>query len=208
MYRLEGTAAGGLPMTLPMTACEVEEYRALRATIRERGTTRVWVFAVGLIAWSGLTVATAGLGGIPVAALVPLIVLAGTFEAVFALHIGVERVGRYVQAVYEETAAGSDEGPRPSNQWEHAISAFGRGVPGSATDPLFGWIFAAATLLNFVPVMMAAPVAVEVYAIGGAHLLFVARLAIARRAATRQRGVELARFREIAREGRANAPAR
>ncbi len=181
-----------------MTACEVEEYRALRATIRERGTTRVWVFTVGVIAWAGLTVATAGLGGIPIAALVPLIALAGAFEAVFALHIGVERIGRYIQVFYEEGASASDAGPRASNKWEHAISAFGRGVPGSATDPLFVWIFAAATLLNFVPVMMAAPVAIEVYAIGGAHLLFLARLAIARRAATRQRAIELARFKEIA----------
>ena len=202
MYRLEDTASGGLPMT----ACEVEEYRALRATIRERGTTRVWVFAVGLIAWAGLTVATAGLGGIPVAALVPLIVLAGTFEAVFALHTGVERIGRYLQAFYEEGASASDGGLRASNQWEHVISSFGRGAPGSATDPLFGWIFAAAALLNFVPVMMAAPVAIEVYAIGGAHLLFVGRLAIARRAATRQRGIELARFKEIEKGGSRQSP--
>ena len=30
-----------------MTARELEEYRALRATIRERGTARVWIFVVG-----------------------------------------------------------------------------------------------------------------------------------------------------------------
>ena len=141
-----------------MTPADVEEYRALRATIRERGTTRVWVFTVGLVGWAGLTVATAALGGVPVATLVPLLVLAGTFEAVFALHIGVERIGRYIQAFHE------------SDSWERTISAFGRGVHGSATDPLFVWVFAVATLLNFVPVMLAGPVAIEVYAIGGRPL--------------------------------------
>ncbi len=30
-----------------MTGRDVEEYTALRATIRERGTTRVWLFVVG-----------------------------------------------------------------------------------------------------------------------------------------------------------------
>lgn len=175
-----------------MTPCEVEEYRALRATIRERGTTRVWMFSVGLIAWAGLTVATAGLGGAPITALVPLLILAGTFEAVFALHIGVERIGRYVQVFYE------NRGPESASpRWEHTIEAFGRGVPGGATDALFVWIFAVATLLNFVPVLIAGPFAVEVYAIGGAHLLMLGRLALARRAASRQRPVELARFREM-----------
>ncbi|HEY2907599.1 MAG TPA: hypothetical protein VGJ29_16985 [Vicinamibacterales bacterium] len=180
-----------------MTPCEVEEYRALRATIRERGTTRVWVFTVGLIAWAGLAVATAGLGGVPVAALVPLIVLAGTFEAVFALHIGVERIGRYIQVFYEEGATASDTGPRASHQWEHAISAFGRGVPGGATDPLFAWIFATATLLNFTPVLLAEPVAVEVATLGAAHFAFLVRVALAMRASKRQRAFELARFTEM-----------
>ena len=33
-----------------MTPRELEEYRALRETIRERGTARVWIFVVGLVA--------------------------------------------------------------------------------------------------------------------------------------------------------------
>jgi hypothetical protein len=178
-----------------MTPREVEEYRALRATIRERGTARVWIFAAGLIAWAGLTVATAGLGGIPVAVLVPLIVLAGTFEGVFALHIGVERIGRYIQVFHE--GAGSSDTAAASNSWEHAISGFGRGVPGSGTDPLFAWIFAAATLLNFIPVLLAGPVPVEVATLGAAHLAFLARVAFATRASKRQRPFELARFKEM-----------
>jgi len=192
MYRLDSTMSGGLPMT----PREVEEYRALRATIRERGTTRVWIFAVGLIAWAAVTVATAGLGGIPVAVLVPLIVLAGTFEGVFALHIGAERIGRYIQ-VFHEGASPSDAAAAANNRWEHAISAFGRGAPGSATDPLFAWIFAAATLLNFIPVLLASPVPVEVGTLGAAHLAFLVRVAFAARASKRQRSFELARFKEM-----------
>src|SRR3954463_9411331 len=84
----------------PMTARESGEYRALRATIRARGTARVWVFVVGLSAWAALMVATTAVSGVPMVALVPLVVLAGTFEAVFALHIGVERIGRYIQVFY------------------------------------------------------------------------------------------------------------
>jgi hypothetical protein len=182
-----------------MTPCEVEEYRALRATIRERGTARVWIFAVGLMAWAALTVATAGLGGIPIAVFVPLVVLVGTFEGVFALHIGVERIGRYIQVFYED-ASPSDAGIR-ARKWEHAISAFGGGVPGSATDPLFAWVFAATTLLNFIPVLLASPVAIEVAVLGAAHLAFLIRIAFAVRASKRQRRFELARFKEIKDQG-------
>src|SRR5262245_62163626 len=52
------------------------EYKALRATIRERGTARVYVFAGGFAIWSALVVATAALAFPPVATLLPLLVLA------------------------------------------------------------------------------------------------------------------------------------
>ena len=42
-----------------LTPRELEEYRALRDTIRERGTTRVWIVLAGLVAWAGLVLATA-----------------------------------------------------------------------------------------------------------------------------------------------------
>ena len=110
-----------------------------------------------------------------------------TFEAVFALHIGVERIGRYLQVFHEPDARCRD--------WERTAMAFGRGVPGSAPIRCSSWVFALATLLNFVPVMLAGPVAIEVYE-SGAHTGVPRRLAIARRAAARQRAVELARFVE------------
>ena len=76
-----------------MTPRERDEYRALRATIRTRGTARVSVFLAGLGIWAGLAIATAALLPVPSATLVPLVLLAGTFESVFALHVGVEARG-------------------------------------------------------------------------------------------------------------------
>lgn len=177
-----------------MTPRELEEYRALRATIRERGTTRIWVFLVGIVAWAALSVATAALAGVPVATLVPLAVLAATFESIFALHTGVERIGRYIQVFFEI----ADESPAGSNnKWEHTAMAFGHGVRGGAADPLFAAVFALATVLNFIPVLLAGPVAVEVAAMGAAHFAFLVRIALAVRASKRQRAFELARFREM-----------
>src|SRR5262249_56810587 len=79
-----------------MTATDQEEYRALRSTIRERGTTRVWIFIVGISAWAAVLVATAALAAPPAGMLVPLLVLASAFEAVFALHVGLERICPYL----------------------------------------------------------------------------------------------------------------
>ena len=84
-----------------MTPRELEEYRTLRDTIRQRGTARVWVFLAGFGMWAALTVATAALAALPVATLLPLLILAAAFEAVFSLHVGVERIGRYVQVFFE-----------------------------------------------------------------------------------------------------------
>jgi hypothetical protein len=48
-----------------MTIRADEEYRALRATIRERGTARVWVVVAGIAAWGGIAVATATVASTP-----------------------------------------------------------------------------------------------------------------------------------------------
>jgi len=162
------------------------EYRALRDTIRERGTARVWIFVVGLVAWAALAMATASLSGIPVAMLGPLLVLGAVFEVVLALHVGVERIGRYIQ-VFHEASPG----------WEHAAMAFGQAYPGSGPDPLFTLLFAAAAVLNFIPVLQAEPVVIEVAVVGSAHLLFIARLIVARRHAAHQRAADLERFEKI-----------
>jgi hypothetical protein len=182
-----------------MTRRELEEYKALRGTIRERGTTRIWLFLIGLVAWASLAVATAALAALPVAALLPLLVLDGVFETVYSVQLGIERIGRYIQIFFEteDETAGSG-GPR---RWEHTAMAFGRAFPSRGTDPLFSWLFGAAAVLNFVPVMLAEPVALEIVLVGAAHLLFLLRIVVARRAATQQRAKDLERFQSL-RQGR------
>jgi hypothetical protein len=170
-----------------MTSREEAEYIALRATIRERGTVRVCVYAGGLTAWAAATIATAALASTPVATLLPLFLLAGVFEAVFALHVGVERIGRYIQVFHETEGRG----------WEHAAMAFGRPAGAATTDALFIVPFLIATLFNLVPALLFDPARVELIFIGGGHALFALRLIVARLVASRQRAIDLARFAEF-----------
>ena len=172
-----------------MTPREREEYKALRATILERGTTRHWMLVAGLGVWSALTIAVAALASAPVATLVPLLFLAATFEAMFALHTGVERVGRYLQ-VFHETVP--DEAA-----WEHTAMAYGRTFGGGGMDALFSPIFWVATLFNFLPVVLTGPAAMDWAVVGAVHLLFIVRVVIARQQSGRQRAVDLERFAQL-----------
>jgi prolipoprotein diacylglyceryltransferase len=171
-----------------MTEREQLEYSALRATIRERGTARFYVFAGGFAAWGALVMATAALAFSPLATLLPLLVLAAIFEAVFALHIGVERIGRYLHVFHEETGV---------TKWEHAAMAFGRPKGAATTDALFSIPFFLAAVFNVAPALIVEPTTVELIFIGGAHALFVLRLLVARETARRQRAIDQARFEQL-----------
>ena len=173
-----------------MTAREQDEYSALRATVRERGTARVCLFAGGIAAWAAAAIATAALASTPIAALLPLLVLAAVFEAVFALHVGVERIGRYIQVFYE-----TDLPALP--KWEHAAMAFGRPKGAATTDALFSAIFFLAALFNLMPALLLEPQRVELVFVGGAHALFALRLLVARHAASTQRAIDLERFQKL-----------
>ena len=170
-----------------MTPREIEEYRALRATIRERGTTRVWLVVVGLGGWTALSVATAALVSLPVATLLPLVLLATVFEAVFALHTGVERIGRYLQVFYEQDGRG----------WEHQAMAFGQQPGPKGPDPLFTRQFLLATAANVIPAALAQPIPVEWAVVGALHVALVARVLVARRHAGQQRASDLERFTRL-----------
>jgi hypothetical protein len=174
-----------------MTPREIEEYKALRATIQQRGTVRVCLFLATLIAWAAATIATAALAALPVATLLPLLLLAAGFEAVFSLHTGVERIGRYLQVFY-------DDEPIPSaREWERTAMAYARAYPRGGSDPLFSLYFIVAAVLNFVPVILAEPVQIEVIVVGALHLILVARVIAARHAASGQRARDLERFQRI-----------
>lgn len=191
------------PFTVPDsgTSLRLEEFRALRATIRERGSLRVGLAVVGLAVWAALHLTVQIWVPMPVTSLVPLLVLAGVFEGVFALHVGVERIGRYLEAAYEADDITGLAGPR----WEHAAHAFGRGVTDAAgrLDPLFATFFILATILNLVPVVIETwtPPFVELGVYGGLHLVFIGRVARGRRFARRQRGQELELFARLTKTG-------
>lgn len=189
--RAHVTLIGGLDHAPHMTPRELEEYRALRATIRERGTARHWILVAGLLGWAALTIALGALSVVPVDVLVPLLVLVGTFEAVFALHTGVERVGRYLQVHYEAEPG--------TMRWEHTAMQFGRAYGGgSVMDALFSPIFWAATVLNMLPAIGAGPVPMEWTFIGAIHALFAWRVWSARKQAGTQRARDLERFLALA----------
>src|SRR6186997_1912063 len=116
------------------------EYEVLRATIRERGTARLVAVVAGMAAWASLAMALRLIDHSGAVTLVPLLVLAATFEANFFVHTGVERIGRYLQVFYEERAGISG--------WETTAMNYGAKYP-SGLDPLFSTLFAAAATLNF-----------------------------------------------------------
>ena len=170
-----------------MTSREQEEYRALRATIRQRGTARVWIVLAGITAWAAIALATASLAELPVATFLPLLILAVTFEITASVHQGVERIGRYIQVFYEDDGRG----------WEHAAMEYGRQFPGSGSDPLFATYFWIAALFNFVPVLTAGPVALEWAVVGSIHVLFIVRVIVVKRDAAQQRVRDLERFMKL-----------
>jgi hypothetical protein len=169
-----------------MTPRDLEEYRALRKTVRERGTARPWVFLAGIVSWGALTIATAALASLPVATFLPLLILAGTFEAVFSLHVGVERIGRYIQVFLED-----------GRGWEHVAMTVGPPLKGTSADPLFTAYFILGTLLNIVPALLAQPVPLELWTVLGVHAIVLVRILAARNIASRQRAADLARFQEL-----------
>ena len=135
--------------------------------------------------WGGAAIATTAAVALPIAALLPLIVLASGFEAIYALHVNVERIGRYIQVFHE-----------PEGGWEHVAMAFGQRFPGKGPDPLFSALFLIATAINYLPVALggAAP---ELVVAGVLHLLLALHIGTARSRASRQRQQDLERFQAL-----------
>ncbi len=151
----------------------------------------------GFVTWAASLFATAALSAPPVASIVPLLVLAAAFECVFAVHVGVERIGRYLQVFYED-------------QWEQTAMAFGRPSGAVGLDPLFSIPFALAAVVNVMPpliVIAGGPTREELIFVGGAHALFLVRLVAARAAAGKQREVDLRRFQELKTSGQSRSTA-
>jgi hypothetical protein len=77
------------------------EFTSLRRTITVRGTVRMALLPVTLLGWAIVALLLLLFGELPAAVVFPLAVLVGGFEAIHALHVGAERIGRYLQVYYE-----------------------------------------------------------------------------------------------------------
>jgi len=165
------------------------EFDVLRQTIAWRGTARMVLVPVTFMVWAALSLVVILFADLPVAALFTLVVLGAGFEAAHALHVGAERIGRFLQVYYE----GGPDSPR----WETSVTSVGPGLPGGGIDPLFTFIFAAAAFLNMMLVLLPGPSRTELGIIGVLHLGFVVRLVRARGASARQRAVELESFKAV-----------
>jgi hypothetical protein len=166
------------------------EYQALRATIRERGSLRMGAILAGLVAWGALAQMLSSSGAQGGVTLVPLLVLAATFEVSFFIHTGVERIGRYVQVFFEEAAG--------ARGWETTAMNYGSKFPGGL-DPLLTTVFAAAGTVNFLSSLSTGRplwILLSLFA----HAIFAYRLVTARRMAASQRAIDLERFRALLKE--------
>src|SRR5687767_10615478 len=168
------------------------EFAVLRQTIAVRGTVRMALLPVTVIGWTSVTIALLhrdASADWALLGLVPLSVLIGGFEAIHALNVGVERVGRYLQVYYE----GAADGPT----WETTAMAAGPGLPGGGIDPLFTVVFAALTGLNLALAFPYLGTTTEYAVVLPVHAIFWIRLIRARGAAARQRAVDLETFRAV-----------
>jgi len=173
----------------------LEEYRALRATIRERGSLRFLVTSITFSAWAAILTTLCVVTVVPTFILVPLVVLAAGFELNLAIHVGVERVGRYLQLKYERN-------PESAAGWEHAVMKLQ--VPKGGVDALFLVLFLSALALTFVVALWLAAAVTEAGEIGAIraetlvvavlHAIVAARWLQAAKYAKSQRARELPAF--------------
>src|SRR4051812_9041222 len=163
------------------------EFTALRATIQQRGTARMLAVPLVFVGWAAMAVATAAVITVAVSTLVPLLILVAGFEAVYALHVNVERIGRYLQ-VFHESADGG---------WERVAMRFTQRFPGSGPDPLFSRLFVLATSVNFLPAALGWENLPELVVLAILHLLFINRIRLARAFAASQRERDLERFQGL-----------
>lgn len=165
------------------------EFRSLRQTISLRGTARMALLPFTMLGWALVAVLLLLFGDLPAAVIFPLAILVGGYEAIHALHVGAERIGRYLQVYYEDAA----DAPR----WETTAMAVGPALPGGGIDPLFSVVFVSATLANLIPAFTPEPTRPELAILLPLHVAFVVRIVRARGAAARQRAVELESYRAI-----------
>jgi hypothetical protein len=149
----------------------------------------------GMASWALILVLVLVWLPVPMTAMIPLMVLVATFEVVRVLHLGIERIGRYIQVFFEDAEA--EPGTLTAPAWERTAMAFGSTVPGAGGHPLFVPLFLMATAVNGLAVILPGPILVESVTLAVPHLAFVAWMLHCDRGMRRQRQSDLARFREL-----------
>lgn len=170
----------------------VAEFTILRQTIAARGTARVLLAAATVAMWATLATVHGLFSDLPLLAVIPLCILAAGYEAVWALHVGAERIGRFIQVVHE-TEPGQAS-------WETTIMRLGPGLPGGGVNPLFSVVFGSASLVNLGAAFAAEPTPLEVVLLFACHAGFLLRLAQTRVLASRQRQADLVAFGTVHRD--------
>ena len=95
------------PRKVPLQMSLTEsEYTALRHTIASRGTARMTLLPVTVIGWALVAGTLTVIGGTPAASLFSLMVLAGGFEAIHAMHVGVDHHARDVEGIPQNHVGG------------------------------------------------------------------------------------------------------
>lgn len=171
------------------SALAAHEYASLRQAIAQRGQMKATVALVGLLGWAALWLAGFVLLSDVRVTAVSLAVLWATFEIIRPLHIGAERLGRYLQVFYEV--------PGQLPAWEHTAMALGASVPGAAGHPMYIPLFVGATLLNATALWVDGPLTFEGALMLGPHLALLWWLWRADRAMRVQRVDDLARLQAL-----------
>jgi hypothetical protein len=168
----------------------LQEYRSLRETIQTRGSLRVTLAAATVFVWAALSLwcwtSAAGF----LVGLVPLVALWAGFEVVLSLHTGVERIGRYVQRMFESGA------PMPP-AWEHVAVAMGpHWLSPKGLDPLFTNVFLVAAFLNFIQAGAGSD-SMQLTLASVLHLVMILRILLARRFASIQRKADIVALESV-----------
>lgn len=148
------------------------------------------VVPLTFVGWAATAVATAAVITVAVSTLVPLLILVAGFESLFALHVNVERIGRYLQVFHEAEDTG----------WETVAAQFSQRFTPAQPDPLFGRLFVFATSVNFLPAALGWENIPELVVLAAMHLLFINRIRLARAFAATQRDKDLERFLSLKKE--------
>ena len=132
---------------MSIDAIQLEEFRALRAAIRERTSARLLFLAIAWVGWASLATAIMlVLPAVPLLVL-PLVVLLAAFEVNLAIVRGAEHIAAYLRLAFEER--------RAVPGWETASADLARRYPKSDADPAFFWPFVAVLGANYLCVVLA-----------------------------------------------------